>query len=50
MEDEDTGESIPNFAAPEIVEWLNNVKFKKGKAKAKVITSPYKEVKKTVCL
>ena len=48
--DEDTEESIPNFAAHEIVEWLNNVKFKKGTAKAKVIEYPYKEVKKTVYL
>lgn len=50
IENEDVGESIPNFAAPEIVEWLNNVKFKKGRAKAKVIKSPYKEVEKTVYL
>lgn len=48
--DENTGENIPNFDAHEIVEWLNNVKFKKGTAKAQVIEHPYKAVKKTVYL
>lgn len=43
----ENGERIhPNYDANAIVEWLNNVRFKRGIAKAKLITSPQLEVKK----
>lgn len=45
---EERGEGrIPDFAAFEIVEWLNNVKFKKGIAKAKVIENRSRVPQKT---
>lgn len=40
----------PNYDAHAIVDWLNNVKFKKGTAKAKVIENPKIHVQKTVYL
>jgi hypothetical protein len=36
----------PNYDANAIVEWLNNVRFKRGIAKAKLITNPQLRVKK----
>lgn len=44
----DNGERIPNYDAIAIVEWLNNVRFKKGIAKAKIITNPQLKVKKNL--
>ncbi|PJN90650.1 hypothetical protein [Bacillus sp. mrc49] len=38
--------AYPNYDAKAIVEWLNNVRFKRGKAKAKLITNPQLCVKK----
>ncbi|MTD31922.1 MULTISPECIES: hypothetical protein [Bacillales] len=38
----------PNYDSDAIIEWLNNVKFKKGTAKAKLITVPKSKVKKTL--
>jgi hypothetical protein len=38
----------PNYDANAIVEWLNNVRFKKGIAKAKLITNPQLRAKKTL--
>jgi hypothetical protein len=38
--------SHPNYDANAIVEWLNNVRFKRGVAKAKLITNPQLGVKK----
>ncbi|MFB7156025.1 hypothetical protein [Lysinibacillus sp. NPDC056232] len=42
----DYGERIPNYDANAIIDWLNNVRFKKGIAKAKLITSPQFKIKK----
>ncbi len=42
----ENGERIPNYDANAIVEWLNNVRFKRGIAKAKLITNPQLRVKK----
>ncbi len=43
----ENGERIhPNYDANAIVEWLNNVRFKRGIAKAKLITNPQLSVKK----
>jgi hypothetical protein len=43
------GERIhPNYDANAIVEWLNNVRFKRGIAKAKLITNSQLRVKKTL--
>ncbi|MFJ7310010.1 hypothetical protein [Peribacillus frigoritolerans] len=43
----ENGERIhPNYDAKAIVEWLNNVRFKRGIAKAKLITNPQLCVKK----
>lgn len=36
----------PNYDVNSIIDWLNNVRFKKGIAKAKLITSPQFKVKK----
>jgi hypothetical protein len=36
----------PNYDANAIVEWLNNVRFKRGITKAKLITNPQLRVKK----
>ncbi|MDQ1002580.1 hypothetical protein QFZ28_002980 [Neobacillus niacini] len=37
----ENGERIhPNYDANAVIEWLNNVRFKKGIAKAKLITKP----------
>ncbi|MEW9674442.1 hypothetical protein [Ammoniphilus sp. 3BR4] len=36
----------PSFDAKAIIHWLNNVKFKKGIAKARLINSPQLRVKK----
>ncbi|MGX2959770.1 hypothetical protein JNUCC23_10975 [Peribacillus sp. JNUCC 23] len=38
----------PNYDANAMVEWLNNVRFKRGIAKAKLITNPQLRVKKTL--
>jgi hypothetical protein len=41
------GERVhPNYDGKAIVEWLNNVRFKRGIAKAKLITNPQLGVKK----
>ncbi|MEY9975196.1 hypothetical protein [Lysinibacillus sp. RC79] len=40
--------SHPNYDANAVVEWLNNVRFKRGIAKAKLITNPLLIVKKTL--
>lgn len=43
----ENGEKIhPNYDANAIIYWLNNVRFKKGIAKAKLITKPQFKVKK----
>jgi len=43
----ENGERIcPNYDANAIVEWLNNVRFKRGIAKAKLITNSQLRVKK----
>lgn len=43
------GERIhPNYDANAIVEWLNNVRFKRGIARAKLITNSQLRVKKTL--
>ncbi|MEX3625894.1 hypothetical protein [Viridibacillus arvi] len=42
----ENGERIPSYDANAIIDWLNNVRFKKGIAKAKLITSPQFKVKK----
>lgn len=45
----ENGERIhPNYDATAIVEWLNNVRFKRGIAKATLITNPQLHVKKTI--
>jgi hypothetical protein len=36
----------PNYDANAIIEWLNNVRFKRGIAKAKLIRKPQLSVKK----
>ena len=47
----ENGERIhPNYDAKAIVEWLNNVRFKQGIAKAKLIKNPQLRVKKTFYL
>ena len=47
----ENGERIhPNYDANAIIDWLNNVRFKKGIAKAKLITSPQINVKKKLVL
>ncbi|RHW33999.1 hypothetical protein D1B33_14445 [Lysinibacillus yapensis] len=38
----------PNYDADALVEWLNNVSFRRGIAKAKVITNPQLKEKKIV--
>ncbi|WP_251553960.1 hypothetical protein [Neobacillus muris] len=38
----------PSYDTDAIIDWLNNVKFKKGTAKAKLITVPKSKVKKTL--
>lgn len=38
----------PNYDANAIVEWLNNVRFKRGIAKAKLIAQPQLKVKKNI--
>ncbi|MBA9028354.1 hypothetical protein [Peribacillus huizhouensis] len=38
----------PNYEANAMVEWLNNVRFKRGIAKAKLITNPQLRVKKSL--
>lgn len=38
-----------NYDAHAIADWLNNVKFKKGIAKAKVVKNPKQKPKKTLC-
>jgi hypothetical protein len=38
----------PNYDSDTIIDWLNNVKFKKGTAKAKLVTEPKSKVKKTL--
>ncbi|USK32561.1 hypothetical protein LIT25_18440 [Bacillus sp. F19] len=38
----------PNYDVNAIVIWLNNVKFKKGIAKAKVVENPKRKTKKTL--
>jgi hypothetical protein len=48
IEDEDVGESIPVLSAHAVVDWLNNVKFKKGTAKAKEIEFPDVKAKKKI--
>lgn len=41
------GEKIhPNYDGNAIVDWLNNVRFKRGIAKARLITKPQLRVKK----
>ena len=43
----ENGERIqPRYDANAIIDWLNNVRLKKGIAKAKLITSPQFKVKK----
>ena len=45
----ENGERIhPNYDATTIVEWLNNVRFKRGIAKATLITNPQLHAKKTI--
>jgi hypothetical protein len=44
----ENGERIPNYDTNAIVEWLNNVRFMRGIAKAKLITNPQLRVKKTL--
>ncbi|WP_338452708.1 hypothetical protein R4Z09_13100 [Niallia oryzisoli] len=45
----ENGERVhPNYDANAMVEWLNNVRFKSGIAKAKLITNPQLRVKKTL--
>ncbi|WP_019412394.1 hypothetical protein [Paenisporosarcina sp. TG20] len=45
----ENGERIhPNYDANAIIEWLNNVRFKKGIAKAKLITTPQLIAKKNL--
>ncbi|WP_335871147.1 hypothetical protein [Bacillus sp. 2205SS5-2] len=36
----------PNYDANAIIDWLNNVRFKRGIAKAKLITKPRLSIKK----
>ncbi|MFJ8234183.1 hypothetical protein ACIQ34_00400 [Ureibacillus sp. NPDC094379] len=38
----------PNYDANALVEWLNNVRFKRGIAKARLITNPQLKVKKII--
>ncbi|MCA1063753.1 hypothetical protein QTG56_00785 [Rossellomorea sp. AcN35-11] len=38
----------PAYDAEALVEWLNNVRFKRGKAKAKLIKETHLSVKKSV--
>ncbi|OLS35569.1 hypothetical protein [Bacillus sp. MRMR6] len=38
----------PSYDTDAIIDWLNNVKFKKGTAKAKLISLPKLKVKKTL--
>lgn len=38
----------PHYDAHAIVDWLNNVKFKKGIAKASVVENPEQKPKKTL--
>jgi hypothetical protein len=38
----------PRYDADAIIDWLNNDKFKKGTAKAKLISGPKSKVKKTL--
>lgn len=40
--------SHPSYDTNAIVEWLNNVRFKRGIAKAKLITNPLLRAKKTL--
>ncbi|KAA0543100.1 hypothetical protein FZW96_20890 [Bacillus sp. BGMRC 2118] len=40
--------SWPNYDSDAIIDWLNNVKFKRGTAKAKLIMEPKSKVKKTL--
>ncbi|RPJ94806.1 hypothetical protein CW357_13565 [Rummeliibacillus sp. TYF005] len=45
----ENGERIcPSYDANALVEWLNNVRFKRGIAKANLITNPQLKVKKIV--
>ncbi|KKI92766.1 hypothetical protein WQ54_07760 [Bacillus sp. SA1-12] len=45
----ENGEKIhPNYDANAIIEWLNNVRFKKGIAKARLITTPQLLAKKNL--
>jgi hypothetical protein len=45
----ENGEKIhPNYDANAIIDWLNNVRFKKGMAKAKLIPHPQLKVKKII--
>lgn len=48
IEDEDVGESIPVMSAHAVIDWLNNVRFKKGTAKAKEIEFPDVKAKKNI--
>ena len=45
----ENGERVhPNYDATAIVEWLNNVRFKRGIAKATLIRNPQLHPKKTI--
>ncbi|MGO4887308.1 hypothetical protein ACJ2A9_06100 [Anaerobacillus sp. MEB173] len=43
---ENCGKYCPNYDAKAIIEWLNNVRFKRGIAKAKLISNAQLSVKK----
>ncbi|WP_342576104.1 hypothetical protein MHH37_09770 [Solibacillus sp. FSL K6-1781] len=45
----ENGERIhPNYDSTALVDWLNNVRFKRGKANAKLITNPQLPGKKNL--
>ena len=46
IEDEDVGESIPFLSSHAVVDWLNNIRFKEGTAKAKEVEFCYTKAKK----